>query len=330
MRDEGRGTRDERRGTRDEGRGVRVVFMGTPVFAVPILEGLVTQGYHVVGVVTQPDKPAGRGQQVAVSPVKRLALERELPVLQPKGFRRPEAVEHLRALAPEVIVLAAYGHLLPPAVLAIPPLGCLNVHASLLPRHRGAAPISAAILAGDAVTGVTIMRLDAGMDTGDVLAQAQLPILPDDTTASLSERLARLGATLLLATLPRWAAGQIVPQPQEHAQATYTHPVRKEDGQINWQRPAVAIERQVRAYFPWPSAHTTWQGRRLQIWRATARNDEAPGNPGDVVLWHNDLAVVTGEGVLILHELQIEGRRPLPAADFARGQRGFVGTRLGK
>lgn len=304
--------------------------MGTPVFAVPILDGLATQGYNIVGVVTQPDKPTGRGQQVAISPVKSVALARGLPVLQPKSFRRPEAAEHLRALAPEVIVVAAYGQLLPPAVLAIPPLGCLNVHASLLPRYRGAAPISAAILAGDTVTGVTIMRLDAGMDTGDILAQAQLAILPDDTTASLSERLARLGATLLLATLPRWAAGEIVPQPQEHTQATYTHPVRKEDGQINWHRPALEIERQVRAYFPWPSAHTTWQGRRLKIWRATARPDEAPGEPGDVVLRNNDLAVVTGEGVMILHELQMEGRRPLPAADFARGQRGFVGTRLGE
>ena len=322
--------RDERRGTRDEGRVVRVVFMGTPVFAVPVLEGLVTQGYNVVGVVTQPDKPAGRGQQVAISPVKSAALARGLPVWQPKGFRRPEAAEHLRALAPQVVVVAAYGHLLPVAVLAVPPLGCLNVHASLLPRHRGAAPISAAILAGDTVTGVTIMRLDAGMDTGDVLAQAQLPVLPDDTTASLSERLARLGATLLLAKLPRWAAGEIVPQPQEHAQATYTHPVRKEDGQINWHRPAAEIERQVRAYFPWPSAYTTWQGRRLQIWRATARSDGVPGEPGDVVLQKNDLAVVTGEGILILHELQLEGRRALPAADFARGQRGFVGTRLGE
>ena len=322
--------RSKGRGTRDEGCGVRVVFMGTPVFAVPILEGLVAQGYNVVGVVTQPDKPAGRGQQVAISPVKSAALARGLPVWQPKGFRRPEAAEHLRALAPQVIVVAAYGHLLPPAVLAIPPLGCLNVHASLLPRHRGAAPISAAILAGDAVTGVTIMRLDAGMDTGDFLAQAQLPILPDDTTVSLSERLARLGATLLLAMLPRWAAGEIVPQPQEHAQATYTHPVRKEDGQINWHRPAMEIERQVRAYFPWPSAHTTWQGRRLQIWRATAWSDGVPGEPGDVVLRNSDLTVVTGEGILILHELQMEGRRPLPAADFARGQRGFVGTRLGE
>jgi methionyl-tRNA formyltransferase len=304
--------------------------MGTPGFAVPTLEGLATQGYHVVGVVTQPDKPAGRGQQVAISPVKSAALARGLPVWQPKGFRRPEAAEHLRALAPEVIVVAAYGHLLPPAVLAIPPLGCLNVHASLLPRYRGAAPISAAILAGDSVSGVTIMRLDAGMDTGDILAQAQLAILPDDTTASLSERLARLGATLLLATLPRWAAGEIVPQPQEHVQATYTHPVHKEDGQINWQRPAVEIARQVRAYFPWPSAHTTWQGRRLKIWRAAARFDKVQGQPGTVIRLHDDLVAVTGEGVLILHELQMEGRRPLPAADFARGQRGFVGTRLGE
>ena len=309
---------------------MRVVFMGTPVFAVPVLEGLVTQGYNVVGVVTQPDKPAGRGQQVAISPVKSVALARGLPVWQPKGFCRPEAAERLQALQPEVIVVAAYGHLLPPAVLAIPPLGCLNVHASLLPRYRGAAPISAAILAGDAVTGVTIMRLDAGMDTGDVLAQAQLAILPDDTTASLSERLARLGTTLLLATLPRWAAGEIVPQPQAHTQATYTHPVRKEDGQINWHRPAVEIARQVRAYFPWPSAHTTWQGRLLKIWRATARFEGLPGEPGDVVRCNDDLAVVTGEGILILHELQMEGRRPLPAADFARGQRGFVGTRLGE
>jgi len=306
------------------------VFMGTPGFAVPTLEGLVTQGYNVVGVVTQPDKPAGRGQQVAISPVKRVALGHGLPVLQPKGFRRPEAAEHLRALAPEVIVVAAYGHLLPTAVLAIPPLGCLNVHASLLPRYRGVSPISAAILAGDTVTGVTIMRLDAGMDTGAVLAQAQLAILPDDTTASLSERLARLGATLLLATLPRWVAGQIVPQPQEHAQATYTHPVHKEDGQINWQRPAVEIARQVRAYFPWPSAHTTWQGRRLKIWRATARPDKMHGEPGTVIRLHDDLVAVTGEGILVLHELQMEGRRPLPAADFARGQRSFVGTRLGE
>lgn len=305
----------------------KVVFMGTPEFAVPTLAALVEGPYDVVGVVTQPDRPAGRGRALTPSPVKRYALEHGLRVLQPLSLRQPDAVAELAALAPDVIVVAAFGQILRPNVLAIPPKGCINVHASLLPRHRGAAPIAAAILAGDEVTGTTIMLMDEGMDTGPILAQATLEIRPDDTTASLSERLARQGADLLAAVLPMWLDGQIEPQPQPDEGATVCRPIRKEHGLIDWSLPAVQIERMVRAYQPWPVAFTSWQGRQLRIWRASVAEGHA--EPGQVVSHEKGAAVGTGDGLLALEEVQLAGKRAMSIEEFLRGYRDFIGARLG-
>ncbi len=305
----------------------RVVFMGTPGFALPTL-AMLADRYDVVGVYTRRDKPAGRGQEVAVSPVKEFALARGLPVYQPGTLRTPEAVAALRALHPDLIVVAAFGLILPQEVLDIPPYGCLNVHASLLPRWRGAAPVAAAILAGDTETGCTIMRMELEVDAGPILAQKAIPIAPDDTTGSLTLRLAQLGADLLSMTLPRWLEGEIVPQPQDEAHATYAPMVRKEDGKLDWTRPANYLARQVRAYQPWPGAYTTWRGQLLKVLRAHALND-ASAEVGRVLAWENGAAVGTGEGVLVLDEVQLAGRRPTAMAEFLRGARGFVGSFLG-
>ena len=308
---------------------LRVIFMGTPQFAVPSLQRLIDAGdYAIVGVVTQPDAPAGRGRELAMSPVKRLALEHSLLILQPERVRRPDAIAALRELRPDVLIVAAFGQMLPRSVLDLAPLGTLNVHASLLPRWRGAAPVTAAILAGDAQTGVTIMRLDEGMDTGDMLAQESTPILPDDTTGTLTERLAGLGADLLLRTLPRWARGEIRPQPQDAALATLCRPVKKEDGRVDWRLSAAAIERAVRAYTSWPGAHTTWNGRLLKILAARVLRKPASAASGTVLLTPDGPAVATGDGLLLLTTLQMEGRRALPAADVVRGQRDLVGAVL--
>lgn len=307
----------------------RVVFMGTPEFAMPTLQRLIDQ-HQVVGVFTQPDRAAGRGRQVIPSPVKRLALAHNLPVLQPRSLRRePKAIEHLRTLAPDVIVVAAYGLILPQAVLDIPAHGALNVHASLLPKYRGASPIAGAILGGETETGVTIMLMDAGMDTGPILAQAREPIHPDDTTGTLEPRLARLGADLLAETLPRWLKGEITPQPQDNSQATYTRLIAKEDGQIDWTEPAELIERKVRAYNPWPAAYTTWAGNLLKILKAQASLDTSiAAQPGEVLRHSMGIVVGTGHGLLRLESVQLAGKRAMDADDFARGARGFIGSRL--
>jgi methionyl-tRNA formyltransferase len=309
----------------------RVVFMGSPQFAIPTLRALM-QGYQVVGVVTQPDRPSGRGRQLQPPPVKVLAQAHGLPVLQPASLRSPEAVAALQALHPDVIVVAAFGQILRPAVLDLPPFGCLNVHASLLPRWRGAAPISAAILAGDETAGITIMRMDPGLDTGPILRQDSLPIAPDDTSESLGEKLARLGADLLLDTLPDWLAGRIEPQPQDDALATFAPQLEKEQGHIDWSEPADAIARRVRAFHPWPGTFTTWQGAPLRILRASAESSSVPSEgrtpPGTVVATPEGPTVATGRGWLRLIEVQPAGKRPMPADAFVRGARGFPGSRL--
>ncbi|MCS6844359.1 MAG: methionyl-tRNA formyltransferase [Caldilineales bacterium] len=309
---------------------VRVVFMGTPAFAVPSLARLATGDYDLVAVVTQPDKPSGRGLQLAISPVKAFALAQGIPVLQPPTLRDPAAVAELAALRPDVIVVAAYGQILRPDVLNLPRHGCINVHASLLPRWRGAAPVQAAILAGDQVTGSTIMLMDEGMDTGPILAQAALAIHPDDTGGTLTERLAQQGADLLAETLPRWLAGEITPQPQDGRLATVCRPLRKEQGIIDWSRPAEEIARAVRAYNPWPAATTTWHGQALKVLRARAVAEQLGDEPGRVVAWDGAPAVVTGDGLLRLEEVQLAGRPAVPAAAFVRGHRDFVGSRLGE
>jgi methionyl-tRNA formyltransferase len=307
----------------------RVVFMGTPEFAVPALEALI-DAHQLVGVVTQPDRPAGRGRRLAPSPVKQVALERGLPLFQPQSLRTPEAVAQVAAWEPEVTVVAAFGQILRQDVLDLPPHGCLNVHASLLPRWRGAAPVPAAILAGDEITGVTIMRMDAGLDTGPILAQREAPIRPDDTQATLEERLARLGAALLVETLPPYLAGDLVGQPQPEEGVTYAGQLRKQDGLLDWSIPASELDRRVRAFHPWPGAFTTWRGRRLKVLRAALLpgwRGDAP--PGTVFALADGVAVATGEGALCLEEVQLAGKRQMAISTFLCGQRDCVGSRLG-
>ncbi len=307
----------------------RIVFMGTPSFAVPILRALADH-HQVVGVVTQPDRRAGRGRRLTVSPVKEAALALGLPLFQPPTLRTAEAAQRLAAWQPAVIVVAAFGQILRPPLLSLPPHGCLNVHASLLPRWRGASPVAAAILAGETVTGVSLMLMDEGMDTGPILARRSCPIAPDDTTGALTGRLAEMGAQLLIETLPRWLAGGIRPRPQDDDRATYCRLLKKEDGRLDWTRPAAYLERQVRACDPWPGAFTTWQGRRLKVLRARARPEvPADGPPGRVLDLSPGLGVSTGQGVLELIEVQLAGKKPLPAGTFARGQKGLLGSRLG-
>ena len=307
----------------------RTIFMGTPDFSVPTLAALLHGGYDVIAVVTQPDRPAGRGRRLELSPVKTFAIQHDLPVLQPPTLKAPEVVAELAELRPDVIVVAAFGQILRPALLELPPYGCINVHASLLPRWRGAAPVQAALLAGDQVTGSTIMRMDAGMDTGPILAQAALAIQPDDTGGTLTARLAQQGAELLAETLPRWLAGQITPQPQDASLATLCRPLRKEQGLIDWARPASEIARAVRAFNPWPAASTVWHGQQLRVLRAKALAGPAGQEPGWVSQAEGALVVATGDGLLRLDELQLAGRAAMSALDFARGQRSFAASRLG-
>jgi methionyl-tRNA formyltransferase len=306
--------------------------MGTPEFAVPVLAAL-AEHHDVAGVVTQPDRPAGRGGAKArpvPPPAKEAALARGLPVYQPETLRTPEAAERIGQWRPDLIVVAAFGQILRPAVLTLPAYGCLNVHASLLPCYRGAAPIPAAILAGEPVSGVTMMLMDKGLDTGPILAQREWPLAPDETAASLTASLARLGARLAIETLPRWLAGVIRPQPQDESQATWSRQLTKADGLLDWSQPAVMLDRQVRACNPWPGAYTWLEGERLRILRARPR-PESPwlAAPGQIVTTDAGISVATGEGMLELLDIQLAGKKALSADLFARGRRGLVGSRLG-
>jgi methionyl-tRNA formyltransferase len=311
------------------GAVARIVFMGTPDFSVPTLEAL-NRHHQVVGVVTQPDRPAGRGRMPVASPVKEIALALGLPLFQPTTLRTSEAVEQLAGWKPEVIVVAAFGQILRSSVLDLPPHGCLNVHASLLPQYRGAAPIPAAILAGESVTGVTIMRMDEGLDTGPILAQAQCSIEASDTTATLTTRLAEMGARTLVEILPDWLDGEIRARSQEESRATYCQPLTKEDGRLDWARPAVYLDRQVRACDPWPGTYTTWQGQRLKVLRARPRLDwPEQVESGQVVPLEPGIGVGTGAGLLELLEVQLAGKKVMAADLFVRGQRDLLGGFLG-
>ena len=307
----------------------RIVFMGTPDFAVPILDALTRTTHKIVGVYTRPDQPAGRGKQLHTSPIKRIAEKHGLPVFQPLTLRKPEFVAPLSELAPDLIIVAAYGLIFPADVLAIPLRGCINTHASLLPRYRGAAPIVAAILAGDAETGITLMRMDAGLDTGAILAQRAIPIAANDTTGTLTPKLAGLAAALVIEKLPSILNGEIMPQPQDDSRASVFKTIRKEDGLIDWTLPATEIERRVRAFNPWPSAFTFWNNLQLKVLHALVAPAEINGEPGRLVQAQDEIAVVTGEGALILREVQLAGKRAMSAREFARGQREFVGSYLG-
>ncbi|HDQ70474.1 MAG TPA: methionyl-tRNA formyltransferase [Chloroflexi bacterium] len=311
---------------------IRVIFMGTPDFAVPTLEALVDASFvDVVGVVTQPDRPAGRSQRLTPSDVKKEALKHDLPLAQPASLRTPEALAQLEAWQPDVIVVAAFGQLLPPDVLDLPSHGCVNVHASLLPRWRGAAPAPAAIIAGDEVTGITIMQMDPGLDTGPILAQKEVTIRADDTWETLEERLAKAGAQLLIETLPNYVAGKIVPQAQDEETATFADRIQKSEGEIDWSRPAVELARKIRAYTPWPGAYTTLHGKRFKILRATPLPKwRGEGPPGTVcALGDGTVVVVTGQGALHLEEVQLAGKRRMDIEDFLCGQRDCIGSCLG-
>ncbi len=322
----------------------RVVFMGTPEFAVPSLRLLVersprgrlwAEGLDIAGVITRPDKPAGRGRQVLSSPVKRFAQERGIHVYQPGSLRSPAALDLLRNLAPDVNIVVAFGQILPREVLDLPPHCCLNVHASLLPRHRGASPIASALLAGDAQTGVTILQMEEGLDSGPVLAQRAVPILDDDTTATLGARLATVGARLLVEVLPYWLAGGIEAVEQDERQATMTRRLTKEDGRLDWTQPAAALDRRIRAVTPWPGACTTWERRLVKILRAhPLETPPPPGHaPGRCFRPPTGaaaaLAVACGQGALALDVIQLEGKRAMPAGDALRGHPTLAGATLG-
>jgi methionyl-tRNA formyltransferase len=304
---------------------MRCVFLGTPAFAVPTLEALVSAGHEVIRVVTQPDRPRGRSQQLTASPVKEAALRFGLPVYQPERIRRPEAVQYLAGLTPDAMIVVGYGQIIPQSVIDIPPHGIINVHASLLPKYRGAGPIQWAIANGETRTGVTSMRIDAGLDTGDMLLKAETEIGPEETAVELGARLAARGAALLVETLEGIAS--IMPREQDQAQATYAPLLKKEDGLIDWRRPAHAIHNRVRGFQPWPGAYTRFRGRQLHIWKSRVAAPSA-GAPGQLLL--HPLRALCGEGALELIEVQLEGRKRIAAEAFANGQRIATGDILGE
>ena len=305
---------------------MRIVFMGTPQFAVPSLRS-VAANFHVVGVVTRPDMPAGRGRSLRPAPVREAAGELGLPCVQPARVSRPDSLKALRGWDPEVIVVAAFGEILNREVLALPPLGCLNVHASLLPRWRGASPIQSAILHGDTETGITLMRMDEGLDTGPIVAQARTPIGPVETAGEVEARLAQLGAKLLVETLPLYSSGEVVPRPQPDTGVTSAPRLRKDSGRLDFGLPATQLERQVRAFEPWPTSFFEWQSKRIVVRRATAAAG-AVSRIGRVVAHQGRPAVVTGEGWLVLEGIQPAGANSMPGEDFLRGARNFLGADL--
>ena len=310
----------------------RIIFMGTPDFAVRSLNALARlEDTEIVAVVTQPDRPVGRGRHPTAPPVKLASQSLGMETMQPATLRDESVVARLRALDPTAIVVVAYGEILRSEILFLPPCRCINVHASLLPLYRGAAPIAAAILQGESETGVTVMLMDEGMDTGPILSQRTVPIRPDDTTAALGHRLSIVGADLLVETLPLWLGGQIDPLPQDEEAATYAPMISKSDGELDWSRPAQELDRMCRAYYPWPGTFTYWAGKRLKVLRAFAAAEESvEAAPGTVVRLPDGIGVTTGRGVLVVQDLQLAGKRAVTADEFVRGQRGFIGSRLGK
>lgn len=308
-------------------RPLRVVYFGTPQFAVPPLARLLGSPHQVVGVITQPDRPRGRGQHVTASPVKLVAVTHGVPVIQPTQLRDAAFLAQVRALAPDIGVVAAYGRILPQQVLDLPPRGLVNVHASLLPRWRGAAPIHRAVMAGDSVTGITIMRVVLALDAGPMLARVEVPITPDDTSESLEPRLASAGADLLLDTLDRLAIGPIPEVPQDESQVTYADRLQRAESVVQWSRAATDIDRQIRGLQPWPLAVVTIDGRRLALLHSSVIAS-APGTaPGTIVrAWGDDLHIAAGDGVVAITRLKPEGRRPMSVRDWLNGVAVTPGT----
>lgn len=324
---------------------LRIIYMGTPHFAIPALEKLIAvskpglalqEGYEIVTVITRPDKPSGRGKEIIYSPVKQLALSHDIPVWQPGSLKRQENIDMLAEYRADLYIVAAFGQILPQAVLDLPRFGTLNIHASLLPKYRGVSPISESILQGDTETGVTIMLIDAGVDTGPILLQRAITIAEDDTTGSLTSKLAVLGADALVEALPLWVEGKLTPQPQDERVASYTRMLHKEDGKIDWNIPADMLARKVRAFTPWPGAFTYWGNNRLlKIISAHAAqvesgSDDRVGTVGQ----HKEhgvqlLTVVTGNGLFMIEKLQLEGKKVMSADEFLRGYSAIVGETLG-
>jgi methionyl-tRNA formyltransferase len=308
---------------------MRIVFMGTPEFAVPSLQALLKSDDQVVGIVTQPDRPKGRGQQVAFSPVKVIAQREGLPALQPTKMKDQGFMAELSAWKPDVIAVAAFGRILPPAILSLPPRGCINVHGSLLPKYRGAGPIQWALINGETETGITTMLMDEGMDTGAMLLQEAMPIQPDDTAGSLSLRLAELGGRLLVETLAQLKAGTLTPRPQDHSLATMAPLLKKEDGLIDWAMPARSIANRIRGLSPWPGVYTFFKTDRWTICRATVINEATTLPPGRIVALVKDaIHAATGQGILAIHELQPANSRRMQAGEYLAGHPIHVGMHL--
>jgi len=308
---------------------MRVVFMGTPDFAVPSLEALLKSGDDVVGVVTQPDRPKGRGQSLAPSPVKLVALREHIPILQPTKMKDPDFLAALASWKPDLIVVAAFGRILPPAILSLPPKGCINVHGSLLPKYRGAGPIQWAIINGETETGITTMLMDEGMDTGAMLLQEKIAIEPGDTAGSLSPRLALLGARLLVETVQRLKAGTLESNVQDHALATMAPLLKKEDGAIDWRLPAAVLANRIRGLTPWPGAYTFLGQDRWMLYCAVALTEQAAEIPGRITAVKKDeIHVATGEGILAVRELQPANSRRMTVAQYLAGHSLEVGLQL--
>ncbi|MCG3116664.1 MAG: methionyl-tRNA formyltransferase [Candidatus Manganitrophus sp. SA1] len=300
---------------------LRAVFMGTPDFALPTFEAL-AESEEIIAVVTQPDRPKGRGEILTPPPIKIAALKRSIPVLQPERIRKdPAFIQHLSQLAPDVIIVVAFGQILPESVLKIPRFGCINVHASLLPKYRGAAPIQWAIIRGERETGVTTMQMDPGMDTGPILLRRSVPIEPDDTAATLSPRLAKIGASVLIETLSILKEGKLSPITQDHSQATLAPLLKKEDGLIRWEENAEAISHRARGVDPWPGMTTFYQGKRWKITKLQIGSREGEwGQPGEIIrLSEKGLEVAAGMGYILINELQPEGGRRMTAQEYAAG-----------
>ncbi len=310
---------------------MRIVFMGTPDFSVGTLHKLVEAGHEVVGVVTQPDKPKGRGKAMQYTPVKEAALAHGLTVYQPRRVRDEEFQKVLEDLSPEVIVVVAFGQIIPKKILELPKYGCINVHASLLPKYRGAAPIQWAVIDGEKTAGVTIMKMDEGLDTGDMYAAAEISLAADETGGSLFDRLSALGAELLVETLPKIVSGEAQPEAQpEESPTDYARMITKEDGRIDWSRPAEELERRIRGVIPWPGAFTKLDGKTLKIWKAEVLETDTGMEPGQVAAAGKEgLAVQTGKGQIRILDLQLEGKKRMEAAAFLRGYSVEAGTRLG-
>ena len=309
---------------------LRIVFAGTPDFAVPALDALHAAGHEIAAVYTQPNRPAGRGQTLNESPIKRRAVELNLPLEQPATLRTAEAAGDLAAYRPELMVVVAYGLILPPAILGVPRLGCWNIHASLLPRWRGAAPIQRSILAGDTTTGTTIMQMDAGLDTGPMLLVRPLPIGARENGGQLHDRLAALGAESIVAAVEQFLAGRLAAVRQPDEGATYAAKIRKQEAVIDWRQSSVQIDRQVRAFNPWPVAETRWRGQQLRIWEAESVAASGGGQPGRVLeATSGRLLVATGEGALQLHRVQLAGRRAMTPSEFLNAHP-LAGARLGE